>query len=69
MTKQRHDTSKHPLSDHIKQCIDHLEDVETHIKHFRTMHDSHTQTKQSNSTVVTLIVVTIVLAGMISLLL
>ena len=41
MMQQMQNMSKHQLSDHIKQLVEHLEDVEQHISHIRTINQHH----------------------------
>lgn len=41
MMQQMQNMSKHQLSDHIKQLVEHLEDVEQHISHIKTINDHH----------------------------
>lgn len=41
MMQQIQNTSRHQLSDNIKQLVKHLEDVEQHISHIRTINEHH----------------------------
>lgn len=41
MMQQTQNMSKHQLSDHIKQLVEHLEDVEQHILHIRAINEHH----------------------------
>ena len=53
MMQQTQNTSKHPLSDNIKEMLNHLETIEQHLDHLKHIHhDRHEAFQQYQKSIV-----------------